>query len=111
MVMQQTKSPARSSLDRSLEGQRVAIIGGTSGFGMATAKAASAEGASIIVASSKRTNVDRALAELPAGEEGHILDIAQESAVTDFFSIIGEFDHLGDLRRAMIVADGGSTPV
>ena len=77
MVMQQTKSPTRPSLNRSLEGQRVVIIGGTSGFGMATAKAASAEGASVIVASSKKTNVDRALAELPAGAEGHVLDVTQ----------------------------------
>src|SRR5262249_33066638 len=94
MVMQQTKSPARPSLNRSLEGQRVVIIGGTSGFGMARAKAASAEGASVIVASSMKTNVDRALAELPAGTEGHLLDITQESAVADFFSTIDEFDHL-----------------
>jgi NAD(P)-dependent dehydrogenase (short-subunit alcohol dehydrogenase family) len=94
MVMQQTKSPTRPSLNRSLEGQRVVIIGGTSGFGMATAKAASAEGASVIVASSKKTNVDRALADLPAGAEGHVLDITQESAVTDFFSTVGAFDHL-----------------
>jgi NAD(P)-dependent dehydrogenase (short-subunit alcohol dehydrogenase family) len=94
MVMQQTKSFARSSLNCTLERQRVVIIGGTSGFGMATAKAASAEGASVIVASSKRANVDRALAELPAGVEGHVLDITQESAVADFFSAIGEFDHL-----------------
>jgi NAD(P)-dependent dehydrogenase (short-subunit alcohol dehydrogenase family) len=92
--MQQTNLPARPSLNRSLEGQRVVIIGGTSGFGMATAKAASAEGASVIVASSKKTNVDRALAELPAGAEGHVLDVTQESAVSDFFSNIGEFDHL-----------------
>src|SRR5260221_13312621 len=61
---------------------------------MATAIAASAEGASVIVASSKKTNVDRALAELPARAEGHVLDITQESAVTDFFSTIGTFDHL-----------------
>src|SRR5260221_9224821 len=94
MVMQQTKSPARPSLNPSLEGQRVVIIGGTSGFGMATAIAASAEGASVIVASSKKTNVDRALAELPAGAEGHELDITQESPVTDFFSTIGTFDHI-----------------
>ena len=44
---------------------------------MATAKAASAEGASVIVASSKKSNVDRALAELPAGAEGHVLDITR----------------------------------
>jgi NAD(P)-dependent dehydrogenase (short-subunit alcohol dehydrogenase family) len=94
MVMQQIKSPARPSLNRSLEGQRIVIIGGTSGFGMSTAKAASAEGASVVVASSKRTNVDRALDELPAGAEGHVLDITQESAVTDFFATVGEFDHL-----------------
>src|SRR5258708_38430685 len=82
MVMQQTKSPTRPSLNRSLERQRVVIIGGTSGFGMATAKAASAEGASVIVASSKKPNVDRALADLPAGAEGQALDITQESPVT-----------------------------
>ena len=79
--MQQTNLLARPSLNRSLEGQRVVIIGGTSGFGMATAKAASAEGASVIVASSKKTNVDRALADFPSGAEGHVLDITQESAV------------------------------
>jgi NAD(P)-dependent dehydrogenase (short-subunit alcohol dehydrogenase family) len=49
--MQQTKSSAQLSLKRTLEGQRVVTIGGTSGFGMAAAKAASAEGASVIVAS------------------------------------------------------------
>jgi NAD(P)-dependent dehydrogenase (short-subunit alcohol dehydrogenase family) len=94
MVMQATKSPAGFSPNHSLEGQRVVIIGGTSGFGLATAKAASAEGASVIVASSKKANVDRALGELPAGAESRVLDITQESAVTDFFSTIGEFDHL-----------------
>jgi NAD(P)-dependent dehydrogenase (short-subunit alcohol dehydrogenase family) len=61
---------------------------------MATAQAASSEGASIIVASSKKTNVDRALAELPAGAEGHVLDITQEPAVKHFFWTISEFDHL-----------------
>ena len=48
---------------------------------MATAKAASAEGASVIVASSKKSNVDRALADFPSGAEGYVLDITQESAV------------------------------
>jgi NAD(P)-dependent dehydrogenase (short-subunit alcohol dehydrogenase family) len=94
MVMQQIKFLARPSPNRSLAGQRIVIIGGTSGFGMATAKAASAEGASVVVASSKRTNVDRALDELPAGAEGHVLDITEESAMADFFSSVGEFDHL-----------------
>ena len=92
--MQPTKLSAHPSLHRSLEGQRIVIIGGRSGFRMATAKAASPEGASVVVASSKRTNVDRALDELPVGAEGHVLNITQESAVTDFLAAVGEFDHL-----------------
>ena len=92
--MQLRESSARPSLSRSLAAQRIVIIGGTSGFGMATAKAASAEGASVIIASSKKANVERALDELPANAEGHVLDITQESAVVDFFSTVGEFDHL-----------------
>jgi NAD(P)-dependent dehydrogenase (short-subunit alcohol dehydrogenase family) len=77
-----------------LGGQRILIIGGTSGFGFATAQAASAQGASVIVASNKKENVARALAELPATAEGHVLDISQEVAVTDFFSRVGAFDDL-----------------
>jgi NAD(P)-dependent dehydrogenase (short-subunit alcohol dehydrogenase family) len=92
--MQHTNTSDRFPLNRSLLGQRIVIIGGTSGFGLATAKAASAEDASVIVASSKKVNVDRALTELPTGAEGHVLDITQESAVREFFSAVGAFDHL-----------------
>jgi len=92
--MQHTKTSDRFSRNRSLLGQRIVIIGGTSGLGLATAKAASAEGASVIVASSKKGNVDRTLAELPAGTKGRVLDITQEAAVAEFFATVGEFDHL-----------------
>ena len=88
--MQQTKFPVCPSLNRSLEGQRIVIIGGTSGLGLATAEAASAEGATVIVASSKKASVARALAELPAGAEG----FSSPGSRADFFSTIGEFDHL-----------------
>ena len=87
ITVQHTKTSDRLSLSRSLLGQRVVIIGGTSGFGLATAKAASAQGASVIVASSKEANVDRALIELPASAEGHVLDITQESTVKFFFRL------------------------
>jgi hypothetical protein len=40
VVMQQTNLPARPLLNRSLEGQRLVVIGGTCAFGMARAKAA-----------------------------------------------------------------------
>jgi NAD(P)-dependent dehydrogenase (short-subunit alcohol dehydrogenase family) len=74
--------------------QRIVIIGGTSGLGFATARAASAEGASVVVASSSKASVDRALTKLPGGSEGHPLDVTDESAVRDFFEGVGAFDHL-----------------
>jgi NAD(P)-dependent dehydrogenase (short-subunit alcohol dehydrogenase family) len=74
--------------------QRIVIIGGTSGLGFATARAASAEGAAVVVASSSQASVDRALKNLPDGTEGSAVDVTDEAAVRDFFDRIGAFDHL-----------------
>jgi NAD(P)-dependent dehydrogenase (short-subunit alcohol dehydrogenase family) len=74
--------------------QRIVIIGGTSGLGFATARAASAEGAAVVVASSSEASVDRALKNLPDGTEGGAVDVTDEAAVRDFFDRIGAFDHL-----------------
>ena len=92
--MQPTKLPEGQRLTRTLNGQRIVLIGGTSGFGFATARAAASEGAAIIVASSSKAKVDQAVARLPAGVEGHVLDITREASVEAFFTKIGEFDHL-----------------
>ena len=92
--MQQTKFQESQRLNRTLNGQRTVLIGGTSGFGFATAKAAASEGAPIVVASSSKAKVDKAVAQLPPGVEGHVLDITREGSVEAFFAKIGEFDHL-----------------
>jgi NAD(P)-dependent dehydrogenase (short-subunit alcohol dehydrogenase family) len=47
-----------------LHGQRVVILGGTSGIGLATAKAAASRGAEVTVVSRQPASVDRALADL-----------------------------------------------
>lgn len=78
----------------SLNGKRVVLIGGTSGFGLATAKAAAAEGADLVVVSSRQISVDRALSELPDGAKGYAVDISDEQQAEDLFKKIGEFDHL-----------------
>jgi NADPH:quinone reductase-like Zn-dependent oxidoreductase len=57
--MQETQFQDGQRLNRILNGQRIVLIGGTSGFGFATAKAAAREGASIIVASSSKAKVDK----------------------------------------------------
>jgi NAD(P)-dependent dehydrogenase (short-subunit alcohol dehydrogenase family) len=78
----------------SLSGKRVVILGGTSGIGLATAKAAEREGAAVVIASSRRERLDRALAMLRSGAEGEVVDVADEAQVRALFERIGAFDHL-----------------
>jgi NAD(P)-dependent dehydrogenase (short-subunit alcohol dehydrogenase family) len=75
-------------------GKRVVVLGGSSGIGLATAQAAAREGASVVIASSRRSRVDEALATLPAGAEGYALNLADEAAVQPLFAGLGPFDHL-----------------
>ena len=77
-----------------LHGKRIVVLGGTSGMGFATAAMAAREGAAVVVASSRRESVDRAVARLPKGTEGHTIDLSNEEHIRDFFTHIGAFDHL-----------------
>jgi NAD(P)-dependent dehydrogenase (short-subunit alcohol dehydrogenase family) len=78
----------------SLQDARVVILGGTSGLGFATAQAAAREGAHLAIASSSRERVDRAVAELPTGTEGFVVDVAREDDIARLFTTIGPFDHM-----------------
>jgi NAD(P)-dependent dehydrogenase (short-subunit alcohol dehydrogenase family) len=77
-----------------LQGKQVVILGGSSGLGLATAKAAANEGASLIVVSGNQANINKALGQLPAGSKGYAVDLRQEEKIKDFFDLIGNFDHL-----------------
>ncbi|WP_169945800.1 SDR family oxidoreductase [Microbispora sp. H11081] len=77
-----------------LTGQRVVVLGGTSGIGLATAEAAAAEGAEVAVVSSRRASVDRALAALPGGTVGKVADLADPGRVRAVLQEIGGLDHL-----------------
>ncbi len=78
----------------SLDGQKIVVIGGSSGMGLATARAAALEGAEVTIASSQQVRVDAALSELPDGCVGTALDVRDEAAVAALFERVGEFDHL-----------------
>ena len=77
-----------------LQGKKIVLLGGTSGFGLATALAAAGQGAEIIVASSRQQKVDEALAALPVGSKGYAVDLTDEQQIAKLFNQIGEFDHL-----------------
>jgi NAD(P)-dependent dehydrogenase (short-subunit alcohol dehydrogenase family) len=77
-----------------IAGQRVVVIGGTSGIGLAVARAVAEGGGIPVVASSSKKNVDNAVAEIGGAAEGQQVDAADEESVRSLFERIGEFDHL-----------------
>ena len=77
-----------------LEGQRIVVLGGSSGIGLATAQEAAREGAQVVIVSSRKDRLDAALATLPAGSEGQAADLTDESAIRALFERLGAFDHL-----------------
>jgi NAD(P)-dependent dehydrogenase (short-subunit alcohol dehydrogenase family) len=84
----------KTNPNSSLKGKKIILLGGSSGLGLATAKAASAEGADIIICSGSQQRVDQALNQLPDGTVGQVVDLSQELRIEKFFSATGSFDHL-----------------
>jgi NAD(P)-dependent dehydrogenase (short-subunit alcohol dehydrogenase family) len=77
-----------------LAGKRVIILGGSAGLGLATAKLAASEGASIVIISSNQQRINKALEELPKGSTGFAVDLSHEDNIKNFFENAGSFDHL-----------------
>ncbi|AQZ70570.1 Short chain dehydrogenase [[Actinomadura] parvosata subsp. kistnae] len=78
----------------SLANQRVVVIGGSSGLGLATARAAAEAGASVTIASSRPERLEKALAELPDTCDGLVTDARDEADVAALFERVGTLDHL-----------------
>jgi NAD(P)-dependent dehydrogenase (short-subunit alcohol dehydrogenase family) len=74
--------------------QKIVVIGGSSGIGLATARSAALEGDEVTVASSSRARVDAALTELPDGCVGAVVDVRDEPAIAALFERVGEIDHV-----------------
>ena len=78
----------------SLENKKVVIIGGSSGIGLATAKAAVSEGASVVIESRSEEKLNSARTEIGSNCEVLPLDFTREDSVKNFFDQSGEIDHL-----------------
>ena len=74
--------------------QIVVVVGGSSGIGFATAKAAHAEGASVVIVGRSQERLNQASAEIGSGARGIQADVEEEASVEAAFAEIGQFDHL-----------------
>jgi len=86
-----------------LEGQEVLVIGGSSGIGLAAARAAAMQGAAVTIASRSNARLQAALADLPPQTKSVCLDLRDEAAVEAFFDDGRRWDHL--------IISGAETPM
>lgn len=85
--------------------ERVVIIGGTSGIGLAAAELLLGRGYQVVVAGRSPERLESALKQLGDGADGYSLDAADDVQLAEFFEQVGPFDHL----VVTVTANGGVT--
>jgi NAD(P)-dependent dehydrogenase (short-subunit alcohol dehydrogenase family) len=78
----------------SVHGQQVLIVGGSSGIGLATAKAAAQAGAHVTIAGRSEAKLELAVQALGHGAVGRPLDAGDDKSVADFFADGKTWDHV-----------------
>ena len=94
-----------------LRDQRLVVLGGTSGLGLALAELAIAEGASVVVAGNSAVGAEKAKAQLGERAEAIALDIGNEAEVAAAFERIGTLDHLVTTAAKLTYAPLGELSV
>jgi NAD(P)-dependent dehydrogenase (short-subunit alcohol dehydrogenase family) len=77
-----------------LDGQRIVLIGASSGIGLATATLAAQRGAAVVMAARGEERLRAAASKLGGNTEARRLDATDEEQVRSFFAGLGAFDHL-----------------
>jgi NAD(P)-dependent dehydrogenase (short-subunit alcohol dehydrogenase family) len=77
-----------------LERKKVVVIGGSSGIGLAIARQARAEGASVVIVGRDPVKVSSAASMLGGNAQGVVGDAHDHSALQEFIAALPEFDHL-----------------
>lgn len=75
-------------------GEKILIIGGSSGMGLATARLAMELAAEVTIASRSQEKISAALAQLGPAAQGKVLDLRSDTAVSAFFADGPAFDHI-----------------
>lgn len=74
--------------------QKVVVLGGSSGMGLATVQRLASSGAEIIAVGRNESRLAQAIAGLGGRVSGVALDCGDRAALDQFFSRLGTFDHL-----------------
>jgi len=77
-----------------LQGQKVLVVGGSSGIGAAAAKSLAALGAEVTIASRNAGKLEEAAAHIGGAVRTAILDTSDDAALEAFFAAQGSFDHV-----------------
>lgn len=76
------------------EDQRICVIGGTAGIGLAIAKCASIEGADVVIAGRDAEKARAVAGTIGLNVEGRSIDIVDPASIERFFQDLGSIDHL-----------------
>ncbi len=76
------------------DGQRICVVGGTAGMGLAIAREAAREGARVTVAGRSAEKAAEVAAGIGMGVDGRALDVTEPRSVERFFAALGLIDHL-----------------
>ena len=87
-----------------LQGKKVVIVGGSSGIGLAGARAAAGHGAHVVIVGRSEKKLQAALEQITGNIEGHALDFTVEENIRQFFGKLGNLDHL------VVTAGGNVSP-
>lgn len=83
-----------NNVQKPLQSRRVVIVGGTSGMGLAAARAAVQAGAEVIVAGRRSVSERSADADRDARIGHETVDVTDEASVKAMFERIGTLDHV-----------------
>jgi NAD(P)-dependent dehydrogenase (short-subunit alcohol dehydrogenase family) len=91
-----------------LKDQVVVVIGGSSGIGLATAKAAVAEGARVTITARSKERLDAAAVEIGHGASAVALDASDEAGTRAMFEKMPRVDHIF-VNAGGVIGDGRLT--
>jgi NAD(P)-dependent dehydrogenase (short-subunit alcohol dehydrogenase family) len=94
-----------------LDNRHVVVIGGSSGMGLAIARASADAGANVTIAGRDEARLARAMASIGPRAAARRLDIGDEAAVRAFFDAVDRIDHLVVTAHASSVVTGAIAPL